>query len=64
MAVYAQDPNRLYLACGEYLGLWDTTDAALLASANRGANWTLTALPAGVKQYFQKIELSQLDYGR
>ncbi len=48
MAVDAQDADRLYLACGEYLGSW-ARDGAVLSSADRGATWSMTALPAGVK---------------
>jgi len=38
LAVDPNAPERLYLACGLYLGTW-ARDAALLASDDRGATW-------------------------
>lgn len=46
LAVDPQDPNRLYAACGQYLGEW-ARNGALLASNDRGATWRVTEL--GIK---------------
>lgn len=43
IAVDANDPNRLYLACGLYLGQWAHT-AWVLRSDDRGATWSKTPL--------------------
>lgn len=43
-AVDANDPNRLYLACGQYAEWW-APPAILLRSADRGATWSRTNLP-------------------
>ncbi len=42
-AVDANDPNRLYLACGQYAEWW-APPAILLRSADRGATWSRTSL--------------------
>jgi len=47
MAIDPNDPSRLYLACGEYLGSW-ARDGAVLCSADQGANWSVTNL-TGIK---------------
>lgn len=46
LALDPNDPERLYLACGEYLGEW-AHDGAVLCSADRGATWSQTKI--GVK---------------
>jgi photosystem II stability/assembly factor-like uncharacterized protein len=43
-AVDAQDPSRLYLACGSYLPEW-AKPAALLRSSDQGATWQQAPLP-------------------
>ncbi len=48
IAIDPNDADKLYLACGEYLGTW-ARDGAILCSADRGATWTKTPLPQGVK---------------
>ena len=48
MALDPNDPSKLYMACGEYLGEW-ARDGAVLCSGDRGSTWSITALPAGVK---------------
>ena len=40
VAVDAQDPQRVYLACGDTTGEW-SRKAALLASTDRGATWKI-----------------------
>ncbi|MBK8477067.1 MAG: exo-alpha-sialidase [Opitutaceae bacterium] len=42
-AVDANDPNRLYLACGQYVEWW-APPAILLRSEDRGATWRRTSL--------------------
>jgi len=46
LAVDPNAPERLYAACGLYLGQW-ARDAALLASTDRGASWQIHEL--GIK---------------
>lgn len=46
LAIDPSDANRLYAACGLYLGEW-ARNGALLASTDRGATWQITEL--GVK---------------
>jgi hypothetical protein len=46
IAVDPKEPNRLYLACGQYLGEW-ARNGALLSSTDRGATWRVTEL--GIK---------------
>lgn len=48
MAIDPNNADRLYLACGEYLASW-AQDGAVLRSEDRGATWTKTALPVGLK---------------
>lgn len=38
------DPDRLYLACGQYLEWW-APQARFMSSSDRGATWTNIALP-------------------
>lgn len=40
----AQDPNRVHLACGQYLPWW-ARNGAILSSTDRGATWSITELP-------------------
>ena len=44
LALDPQDPDRVYLACGQYLAAWAPT-ATLLRSTDRGATWSRTRLP-------------------
>ncbi|QUD90332.1 WD40/YVTN/BNR-like repeat-containing protein [Phenylobacterium montanum] len=44
MAVDPNAPNKLYLACGLYLGDW-ARNAAVLRSDDQGATWSKTELP-------------------
>ena len=44
MAVDPNAPNKLYLACGLYLGAW-ARNAAVLRSDDQGASWSKTELP-------------------
>lgn len=44
LALDPQDPAKVYLACGAYLGEWSRT-AALLRSTDRGLSWEATDLP-------------------
>ncbi|HWI86168.1 MAG TPA: hypothetical protein VNT42_07600 [Sphingomonas sp.] len=44
MAVDPNDPDKLYAACGEYLGEW-AHPGAVLRSRDRGASWQKTDLP-------------------
>ena len=46
LAVDPREPNRVYLACGQYLADW-ARKGALLSSTDRGATWRVTEL--GVK---------------
>jgi hypothetical protein len=46
IAVDPKETNRVYLACGQYLGEW-ARNGALLSSTDRGATWRVTEL--GVK---------------
>ncbi|HEX2099340.1 MAG TPA: sialidase family protein, partial [Candidatus Synoicihabitans sp.] len=43
LAVDPHDPDRLYLACGQYLPSWGRT-GAVLRSVDRGATWQRTEL--------------------
>ncbi|PTY07381.1 hypothetical protein DB347_08765 [Opitutaceae bacterium EW11] len=43
LALDPNDPNRLYLACGQYLPSWART-GAILRSVDRGATWSRTEL--------------------
>ncbi len=43
-AVDPHDPNRLYLACGQYLAWW-AEQGVVFASTDRGATWTQATLP-------------------
>jgi hypothetical protein len=43
MAVDPNDPNKLYFACGEYLGTWARV-AAVLRSDDKGQTWKKTDL--------------------
>jgi len=47
LAVDPQDPNRLYMAAGEYTGPY-ARGGALLASTDRGATWTKVELPVKI----------------
>jgi len=44
LALDPSDADRVYLACGQYSAWWAPA-AMLMASADRGATWTETALP-------------------
>ena len=44
LALDPADPDRVYLACGQYLASW-APFACVLRSTNRGATWTRVALP-------------------
>ncbi len=44
LALDPNDPNRVYVAGGLYLGEW-ARNGALLASADRGATWQVNELP-------------------
>ena len=44
LALDPRDPDRLYLACGQYLEWWAPT-AMILRSTDRGATWARTTLP-------------------
>lgn len=44
LAVDPNDPKKLFLACGLYLGEW-TRKAAILSSDDQGATWRKTDLP-------------------
>jgi hypothetical protein len=44
LALDPNDPNRLYVAGGLYLGSW-ARNGALLASADRGVTWQINELP-------------------
>ena len=44
VAMDRSDPDRVYLACGQYLEWWAPA-ARLLRSTDRGATWTQVALP-------------------
>ncbi|MGM9489990.1 hypothetical protein [Ideonella sp. YS5] len=46
LAVDPKEANRVYLACGQYLGEW-ARNGALLSSNDRGASWRVTEL--GIK---------------
>ncbi|MBE2216135.1 MAG: carbohydrate-binding protein, partial [Opitutaceae bacterium] len=44
LAVDPADPDRVYLACGQYVEWWAST-AVILRSEDRGATWQRTELP-------------------
>jgi hypothetical protein len=44
LALDRNDPNRVYLAAGQYTASWART-AALMSSADRGATWSSVDLP-------------------
>ena len=44
LALDPQDPDRVYLACGQYIAWW-APDATVLRSTDRGATWQRTTLP-------------------
>jgi hypothetical protein len=46
LAVDPREANRVYLACGQYLGEW-ARNGAVLSSTDRGATWRVTEL--GIK---------------
>jgi photosystem II stability/assembly factor-like uncharacterized protein len=47
LAVDPQDPDRLYMAAGEYTGPY-ARGGAVLRSADRGATWSLSELPVKI----------------
>ena len=47
IATDPSDPNRVYLATGLYTQSWAGT-GAILASSDKGQNWTLTKLPVKI----------------
>jgi photosystem II stability/assembly factor-like uncharacterized protein len=47
LAVDPQDPDRLYMAAGEYTGPY-ARGGAVLRSADRGATWSLAELPVKI----------------
>lgn len=44
LALDPRDPNRVYLACGEYTGTW-AHNGAVMRSDNRGHTWDVIDLP-------------------